>query len=71
MPAGNVTATITSTIGPGSSVTSLVLSDVSDIAFRFRDGAVDVTKDGLVRTFDYSALTTVTFTPASKTVVMS
>lgn len=74
MPAGVVVATVTGNIGPGLTATSRVINNVRNINFRFADGSVDIYSDDLpggFATFQYSAMTTVTFTPASKTVVMS
>lgn len=74
MPAGVVQATVTGNTGPGNAVTSLVITGVRQINYRFADGAVDIYSDDLpgnVRTFQYSAMTTVTFSPAARTVVMS
>lgn len=74
MPAGVVTATVTGNIGPGLTATARVITNVRNINFRFADGAVDIYSDDLpggFATFQYSAMTTVTFTPAAKTVVMS
>ena len=74
MPAGVVQATVTGNTGPGLTATASVITNVRNINFRFADGAVDIYSDdipGGFRTFQYSAMTTVTFTPASKTVVMS
>jgi hypothetical protein len=72
MPAGVVSVTVTAKIGPGNSVTSLALTDVASVNFRFKDGVVEVVKDGGPTTsFEYSDIATVTITPAAKTVTLS
>jgi len=74
MPAGVIVATVTGNIGPGLTATSRVINNVRNINFRFADGAVDIYSDDLpggFSTFQYSAMTTVTVSPAAKTVVMS
>jgi hypothetical protein len=42
MPAGVVQATVTGNTGPGNAVTSLIITNVRSINFRFADGAVDI-----------------------------
>lgn len=72
MAAGVVTVTATAKIGAGASVTALVLTNVASVNFRFKDGCVDVIKDGgPTTTFEYSDIATVTVTPATKVVAIS
>lgn len=74
MPAGAVVATVTGNIGPGLTATGRVINNVRNINFRFADGSVDIYSDDLpggMSTFQYSAMATVTITPAAKTVVLS
>jgi hypothetical protein len=70
MPAGNVTVTATGDTGAGQQMTAQTLSNVSAMNFRFKDGAVDIIQEEPPRmlTVQYSNLTGVTFTPASRTV---
>jgi hypothetical protein len=77
MPAGSVTVTVSANTGPGQATGTIVITNVRNINFRFIDGAVDVYSDDAsgagprFQTFQYSALTTVTITPAARTVAMS
>jgi len=70
MPAGNITLTATGDTGPGQQVTANVIPEVSRLDFRFKDGVVDVYVENPPKmlTFQYSNLSGVTFTPASRTV---
>ena len=68
--AGNVapaTVTITSTTGPGQSVTALKFTDVNDIEFDFFHNLIKVmrTGSGSTQIYDFSAINTVTFTISS------
>ena len=56
------TVVITSTIGPGDSVSALSLTDVNDLEFDFLHNIIKVTLAGSggTRIFDYSAMATVT-----------
>lgn len=56
------TVTITGAIGPGLSVTSLVLSDVTDVDFQIKNNTIAIAQDDKVTTFDYDATATVTYT---------
>jgi hypothetical protein len=73
MSAGNVTATVTAKTGPGITVTGQVLTNVSEIRFRFKDGVVDIYRlePPTMSSFEYSDISTVTITPSAKTVVLS
>lgn len=73
MPAGNIQLTATADTGPGQQATSQVIPNVSSMNFRFKDGVVDVYVEDPPKmlSFQYSNLTAVTFTPASKTVVIT
>jgi hypothetical protein len=61
---GPATATITSTTGPGQSVTATVFNRVTNVEVDFMKNTLKVTHaDGLTITyFDYSAITTMTWT---------
>lgn len=61
------TLTITSTTGPGLSVTSLVLTDVVDFEVDFKANTIKVTRLGAlgITYYDYSALATLTWTITS------
>ncbi len=64
MSVGNVT--ITADIGPGNSVTSLVLSGVRSLHYDFPDNRLQIMlSDGKVRSFDYSTIATITHTISS------
>lgn len=56
------TVTITGTIGPGQSVTSLVLTGVTGIDFQIANNTIAIHQDDKVTTFDYNATATVTYT---------
>lgn len=58
------TVTITSTTGPGQSVTALKFTDVNDIEFDFLHNIIKVlrTGSGSTQIYDFSAMNTVTFT---------
>lgn len=58
------TVTITSTTGPGQSVTAAKFTDVTNLVFNFGANTVAITRQGAGGTifFDYSAMATVTFT---------
>jgi hypothetical protein len=65
--AGNqapATLTITSTTGPGNTVTALKFTDVQDIEFDFFHNIIKVMRQGSGSTqiYDYSAINTVTMT---------
>ena len=70
MPAGAITLTATGDTGPGRQMTAQVIQNVINMNFRFKDGVVDIFADDPPRmlTVQYSNLSAVTFTPASKTV---
>lgn len=70
MPAGNVTVTATGDTGPAQQITAAALTNVREMRFRFADGVVDIIQEDPPRmlSVQYSNLTGVTFTPASKTV---
>lgn len=68
MPAGKITLTATGDIGPGQQVTAQVIQNVSKMAFDFVAGTVSVEADNYNGIFQYSNLSGVTFTPASRTV---
>ena len=61
------TLTVTGTTGPGSSVTSLKFTDVTDVEVDFLRNVLKVTRAGSagISYYDYSALTTITWTIAS------
>lgn len=58
------TVTITSTTGPGLSVTSQVFTDVVDFEVDFLKNTIKITRSGAggILYFDYSALATLTWT---------
>ena len=58
------TLTITSTIGPGLSVSTIKFTDVQDIEFDFFHNIIKVMRQGSGSTqiYDYSAMNTITFT---------
>lgn len=58
------TVTITSTTGPGLSVTSQVFTDVVDFEVDFLKNTIKITRSvaGGILYFDYSALATLTWT---------
>ena len=59
MSTGNLT--VTADIGPGNSVTSLVLSGVRELRYDFPDDRLQVIlADGTIRNFDYSTVSTIT-----------
>ena len=70
MPAGNVTLTATGDTGPGQQITAAAIANVSQMNFRFKDGVVDIYVEDPPKmlSVQYSNLSAVTFTPASKTV---
>jgi hypothetical protein len=55
------TVTITGKIGPGFTVTSLVLSGVTGINFQIRNNTIDIEINDKHRIFDYDATATVTY----------
>lgn len=59
------TVVYTGTTGPGQSVTSLTFTDVSDIEFDFRANTIKVTHGIGISYFDYSAITTLTWSISS------
>jgi len=73
MPAGTITLTVTADTGPNQQITAQVITEVISMNFRFKDGAVDIYADNPPRmlTVQYSDLTGVTFTPASRTVTIT
>ncbi len=73
MPAGAVTATVTGDTGPNQQITAAVLTNVIRMNFRFADGVVDIYTIDPPRmlSVQYSNLSAVTFTPASRTVTMT
>lgn len=74
MAAGLVSVTITGQTGPGKTVTSLAVTDVSNINFDFAGGVVKVVQRNPVpKTIEveYSNLATVTITPSTGVVVLS
>jgi len=56
------TVTISGKIGPGNTVTSLVLSGVTDVDFQIKNNVIAISIDDKVRFFDYNATATVTYT---------
>lgn len=62
--AAPATVIITSTIGPGQSVTSAKFTDVNDLEFDFLHNIIKVTRTGSGSTqiYDYSAMATVSCT---------
>jgi len=56
------TVTITGKIGPGNTVTSLVLSGVTGIDFQIKNNVIAISIDDKVRFFDYDDTATVTYT---------
>ncbi len=58
------TVTVTSTTGPGQSVTAQKFTDVNDIEFDFLHNVIKVTRagGGSTQIYDFSAILTVTFT---------
>ncbi len=56
------TVTITSTTGPGQAVTALVLTGVTDIEVDFKANTIRIINNGIETFFDYSAVTTFTWT---------
>jgi hypothetical protein len=73
MPAGAVQATVSANLGAGQASGTIILQNVVTINFRFADGVFEVIQSDppKLTQFQYSAVTTVTFTPASKTVAIS
>lgn len=73
MPAGTITLTATADTGPNQQMTAQVINEVISMNFRFKDGSLDIYSDNPPRmlTVQYSDLTAVTFTPASRTVVIT
>ncbi len=67
------TITITSTTGPGQSVTSLKFTDVVAITVDFVKNTIGITRSGSGSTqyYDYSAVGTFTWTPATNTLSIS
>lgn len=61
------TVTVTSTTGPGSSVTSLKFTDIVDIEVDFVRNVLKLTRAGAggIQYYDYSALATITWTISS------
>lgn len=61
------TLTVTGTTGPGSTVTSLKFTDVVDVKVDFNANTLRVTRSGSggISYYDYSALSTVTWTISS------
>lgn len=59
--------TITSTTGPGQTVTAQVFTDVVDVEVDFVKNTLAITRSGAGSTiyYDYSAIATVTWTIAS------
>lgn len=62
--AAPATVTVTGTIGPGQSVTSLKFTDVVDLEVDFLRNVLKVTRAGAagIQYFDYSAIGTITWT---------
>jgi hypothetical protein len=58
------TVTITSTTGPGESVSSLKFTDVTDIEVNFIANTIKITRAGAggISYYDYSAMATLTWT---------
>ena len=56
------TVTITGKIGPGFSVTSLVITGVTGVDFQIKNNTIDITINDKHRIFDYDATATVTYT---------
>ncbi len=64
--------TITGKIGPGNSVTSLVLNNVQSIDFQIANDTIAVrVANERVLTFDYDATATVTYTISSGTATIT
>ena len=65
--AAPATLTVTGTTGPGSSVSSLKFTDVVDVEVDFTRNVLKVTRAGSggISYYDYSALSTVTWTISS------
>lgn len=65
--AGINTVTITAKTGPGLTVTTLVINNVSDINFDLIKRELDVIDtNGIIKEFDIDAITTITMTVSSK-----
>jgi len=62
--AAPATVTVTSTTGPGSSVSSLKFTDVAKFEVDFNANVIKITRQGAGGTqyYDYSALATLTWT---------
>ena len=59
MSTGNIT--VTANIGPGNSVTGLVLNNVRELRYDFPNDRLQVIlQDGMIRNFDYSTIATIT-----------
>jgi hypothetical protein len=58
------TVTITSTTGPGKTVTALRFTDVTNLEVDFRANTIKVTRSGAsgIQYYDYSAMATLTWT---------
>lgn len=65
------TVTITSTTGPGLTVTSMVLTNVSDIRFDLSKNMIYVVSNGIIKEFAYNAVATVTFTISGVTATIA
>ena len=65
--AAPATLTVTGTTGPGQAVTSLKFTDVAKVEVDFGHNTLKVTRDGAagISYYDYSALSTVTWTISS------
>ena len=60
--AKTATVTITGKVGPGNTVTSLVLRDVKSINFQVANNTIQIVYGDKTQQFDYNATATVTYT---------
>ncbi len=62
--AAPATVTVTSTTGPGQTVTALKFTDVNNVEFDYLHNLIKVTRTGSggIQIYDYSAINTVTMT---------
>lgn len=69
MPTGTVT--ITGTLGPGQSVTSLAFDNVSSINFDLARSVISITANNKTTDFSYNDIDTVTYTISGTTATIT
>ena len=65
------TVTITAKSGPGVQSTAIVLTNVSQILYNWTGLTVNIVSNNQTFTYSLSGVTTITTTPASKTITIS